>query len=68
MWIKQMDFIQLNFTKNKIKINFKGVFLLKNIRDLNLAEIEEDLLNMGEKKYRAKQIYAWLYRGVEYNS
>ncbi len=38
---------------------------MKNIRDLYLAEIEEDLLNMGEKKYRAKQIFAWLYRGVE---
>ena len=38
---------------------------MKNIRDLYLEEIEEDLLNMGEKKYRAKQIFAWLYRGVD---
>jgi len=38
---------------------------LINIRDLNLEEIETELLNMGEKKYRAKQIFAWLYRGVE---
>ncbi len=38
---------------------------MKNIRDLNLQEIEEELLNLGEKKYRAKQIYAWLYKGVE---
>ena len=36
-----------------------------NIRDLNLEEIENELLEMGEKKYRAKQIFAWLYRGVE---
>ena len=36
-----------------------------NIRDLNLEEIENELLEMGEKKYRAKQIFAWLYRTVE---
>ena len=36
-----------------------------NIRDLNLEEIETELLEMGEKKYRAKQIFAWLYRNIE---
>ena len=36
-----------------------------NIRDLSYEELEEQLLNMGEKKFRAKQIFAWLYRGVE---
>ena len=36
-----------------------------NIRDLYLEEIENDLLELGEKKYRAKQIFAWLFRGVE---
>ena len=36
-----------------------------NIRDLNLEEIENELLDMGEKKYRAKQIFAWLYKNVE---
>lgn len=36
-----------------------------NIRDLNLEEIENELLEMGEKKYRAKQIFAWIYRNVE---
>lgn len=36
-----------------------------NIRDLYLEEIETALLDMGEKKYRAKQIFAWLYRDVE---
>ncbi len=35
-----------------------------NLRDLYLSEIEDELLKMGEKKYRAKQIFAWLYRGV----
>lgn len=37
---------------------------MKNIRDFELTELEEEMLNLGEKKYRAKQIFAWLYRGV----
>lgn len=36
-----------------------------NIRDLYYEELEEILIGMGEKKYRAKQIFSWLYRGVE---
>lgn len=35
-----------------------------NIRDLYYEELEEILVNMGEKKYRAKQVYSWLYKGV----
>lgn len=38
---------------------------MTNIRDLSLEEIENELIEMGEKKYRAKQIYAWMYRNVE---
>lgn len=34
------------------------------IRDLSYEELENFLVNMGEKKYRAKQIYTWLYRGI----
>ena len=37
---------------------------MKNIRDFELSELEEEMINLGEKKYRAKQIFAWLYRGV----
>ena len=36
-----------------------------NIRDLSLEELEEEILKLGEKKYRAKQIFAWLYRTVD---
>ncbi len=38
---------------------------MTNIRDLSLEELENELVEMGEKKFRAKQIYAWLYRGVD---
>ena len=36
-----------------------------NIRDLNYEELEETLVRMGEKKYRAKQIFSWLYKGID---
>lgn len=33
----------------------------KNIRDLSLTDIEQYLENSGEKKFRAKQVYEWLW-------
>ena len=37
---------------------------MKNIRDFTLSELEEELISIGEKKFRAKQIFAWLFKGV----
>jgi 23S rRNA (adenine2503-C2)-methyltransferase len=34
---------------------------MKSIYDYTLSELENELLSIGEKKYRAKQIYDWLY-------
>ena len=34
----------------------------KDIRKLNLQEIEEYLNSVGEKSFRAKQIYEWLWK------
>ena len=34
---------------------------MKNIKDYNLADLQEELLALGEKKYRAEQIFKWLY-------
>ena len=34
---------------------------MKNIKDYNLKELEVELENIGEKKYRAEQIFKWLY-------
>ena len=33
-----------------------------DILSLNLCELEEEILAMGEKKFRAKQIYEWLHK------
>ena len=30
---------------------------MKNIKNYNLKELEEELINLNEKKFRAKQIY-----------
>lgn len=34
----------------------------KNIRHLTYAEIEEYFLQIGDKKFRAKQVYEWLWQ------
>lgn len=35
---------------------------MKNIKDYNLDELREELINMGEKKFRAEQIFKWIYK------
>lgn len=34
------------------------------IKDLNLGELKSFLESLGEKPFRAKQIYEWMYKGV----
>lgn len=34
---------------------------MKNIKDFNLDELEEELVSLGEKKFRAEQIFKWIY-------
>jgi 23S rRNA (adenine2503-C2)-methyltransferase len=34
------------------------------IKSLTLQELEEELVRIGEKKFRSKQIFQWLHRGV----
>ena len=34
---------------------------MKNIKDYNLEELKEELVALGEKKYRAEQIFKWIY-------
>lgn len=34
---------------------------MKNIKDYNLEELKEELLKIGEKSYRAEQIFKWIY-------
>ena len=34
---------------------------MKNIKDYSLDELKEELKEIGEKPFRAEQIYKWLY-------
>ena len=34
---------------------------MKNIKDYNIGELKQELINLGEKPYRAEQIFQWLY-------
>lgn len=38
---------------------------MTNLKDLTFEELKEFLVSLGEKSFRAKQIYAWLHRGAE---
>ena len=35
---------------------------MKNIKDYDLKELKEELINIGEKPFRAEQIFKWLYQ------
>ncbi len=35
---------------------------MKNIKDYNIEELKKELEELGEKKYRAEQIFKWLYK------
>ena len=40
---------------------------MNNIFGITLSDLEEYFLNIGEKKYRAVQVYDWLYKKHVYN-
>ena len=35
---------------------------MKNIKDYNLEELKKEIIEMGEKPFRAEQVFNWLYR------
>lgn len=35
-----------------------------NLKNCLLSEIEDFFIQMGEKKFRAKQVFSWIYKGV----
>ena len=37
---------------------------MKDIKSMTLTELEQEMLALGEPKFRAKQIFTWLHRGV----
>ena len=37
---------------------------MKNLKGLTIEELQEFFLEIGEKKFRAKQVYEWIYKGA----
>ena len=37
----------------------------KDLKDLTIKELERYLEKLGEKKFRAKQIFSWIYKGAD---
>ena len=35
-----------------------------NLKDLTIEQLKQLIISLGEKPFRAKQIYSWLYKGV----
>ena len=35
---------------------------MKNIKDYNLEELKQELIEMGEKPFRAEQIFKWIFQ------
>ncbi len=40
---------------------------MTDIQSMNLKELEEYIVSLGEAKFRAKQIYSWLCKGCSYD-
>ena len=35
---------------------------MKNIKDYDLEDLKKELISIGEKPFRAEQIFKWLYQ------
>ena len=35
--------------------------MIKNIKDFNIEELKQELVNLGEKPFRAEQIFKWIF-------
>jgi len=42
-------------------MNIRKKVFMKNIKDYNLDELKEELVKLGEKPFRAEQIFRWIY-------
>lgn len=63
--IKTATFSHLTFLHSSVKAAETYLCRMsekKNIRDLSLSEIENFFLSKGEKKFRAKQVYEWIWQ------
>lgn len=66
MIAKQKEFCKLLKKSNNYDINRKrngeNKIKMKNIKNYNLEELKQELISLGEKPFRAEQIFNWLYK------
>ena len=59
-----MNILCLKLLKNNklYGITYQGKCnYMKNIKDYNLDELKQEFIKLGEKAYRAEQVFKWLY-------
>ena len=39
--------------------------VMVNLKNMEIKELQEFIETLGEKKFRGKQIFSWIYKGVE---
>ena len=62
IYIKNIKCIEKNFLLwYNVGIKYEMKEYMKNIKDYNLDELKEEMLLIGEKGYRAEQIFKWIY-------
>ena len=49
----------INLNRNIIHVERQ---FMKNIKNYNIIELKQELENLGEKPYRADQIFKWIYK------
>ena len=40
---------------------------LQNLLDFNIEQLEEAVKDMGQPKFRTKQLWEWLYKGADFS-
>jgi len=50
--------------QNEKKVKYQGVTMESNIMDLNIEELEAFFTEKGLQKFRAKQVFQWIHKGV----
>lgn len=60
----QVIFLQLWYTNNHSILQKERNDMKANIKEMNIKELEVFFKNMGEPKFRAKQVFEWMHKGA----
>ena len=40
---------------------------MKNIKDYDLDALKQEIVQIGEKSFRAEQVFKWIYEGKQFD-